>query len=752
MFLRRNAPEVIGFFTLVFFGILLLVSMRFKTPTWDEPMHYSYGARMLEKGRQTQVTLSSMAVNQLNVLPNFYLRGDRVHRPATVRALFASRVPTVLGAVLLGGVVFAFAKRLFGRWAGLGSLIVFCLCPTVLAHSRWVTNDVYCALFMISTIYAFWRYMETDRYSWLVICGLLFGAAQVSKFTSLLLIPILGFLWAVFRFRKTRILSADQPVPGNKAESEAEPDDDAHKKTLSEKLRGPMYRFAVFALCGWLVWNGAYYFQETFSTWRSRDFDSGFMKTAQKMLGPVPAGLPGPYLDALDVTFAINQAHTGRGLIYMLGETSREGFRSYFFVALLYKAPLGFWLIFLLSLFFAFYRKRSWGPPSARIADVVLLTPAVFLLIYFVFFCTAQIGVRYLMPLLVLMQVSTGRLWSPDAMGKTGAVSLMVSGAAVLWMGISSLSYTPHYLSYFNELAGGPTRSYRILADSNLDWNQNDLYVQRWLKRRNLTKDVLHPSRPATGTWVVSANRLVGIHRPAEYRWLRELEPSEHIAYSHFVFNVDEKDLRRALLVDQGKLFPARFTESDNTARGIWRFGYDRTSVSGRFCSQKPVSFLNIRRICGRTEHYAARFVGFLKIPKTGEYTLSLGSDDGSRLFLNGKRIIDLWSDHALMYDHAVLNLEQGFHSIEIHYYERTGAAALHFRLSEFPEGKILPLTTLFYRTRTPPQIPRFMFFGLPVPPALYDAPPRRHSMQHLFPRRRRTRRTDFLHDNATQS
>ena len=31
----------------------------------------------------------------------------------------------------------------------------------------------------------------------------------------------------------------------------------------------------------------------------------------------------------------------------------------------------------------------------------------------------------------------------------------------------------PHYLAYFNELAGGSTRGYRYLADSNLDWGQD---------------------------------------------------------------------------------------------------------------------------------------------------------------------------------------------------------------------------------------------------------------------------------------
>ena len=34
----------------------------------------------------------------------------------------------------------------------------------------------------------------------------------------------------------------------------------------------------------------------------------------------------------------------------------------------------------------------------------------------------------------------------------------------------SSLAIYPHSLSYFNELAGGPTKGHYHLIDSNIDW------------------------------------------------------------------------------------------------------------------------------------------------------------------------------------------------------------------------------------------------------------------------------------------
>ena len=604
LFFRRAAPEILGAVVLVAFGIVLLVSMRFKSLTWDEPTHYSFGARMLENGRQTQVTLSSMAISQLNVLPNFYLRGDRVHRPRSIEAIFAARVPTVLAAVLLGGVLFAFSRRLFGSWAGFGSLVVFCLSPTLLAHSRWVTNDVYCSLFMLSTLYSFWRYLESQKISWLVLCGALFGAAQVAKFTSLLLFPVLGILLFVFWLAKRRKQKKHPPENG------------------SSRLRvwQSSLRLAVFVVTAWVVWNGAYYFQKSFVSWRSTRFQSGFMKTVQSVLGPLPTLLPSPYLGALDVTFHINDVHSGRGYIYLLGETSKKGFPHYFLIALLYKVPLAFWVIFLVALIYAFRGRPSrsptgrsasaTGPPPTTFKELVVVIPAVFLGFYFLFFCTAQIGVRYLMPLLVLFQILTGRLWVFEGgmREKRNVLRAVGLGGAVLWMAASSLSYYPHFLSYFNGLVGDKKNAYRVLADSNLDWKQNRRYLDRYLKSQGLSRANLNPTWPRAGTWIVSANRLVGVNHPSEYRWLRRFTPHGHVFFSHLRFRLQEKDLRKVLGFKGGKLLQASSVRRNDLVRGIWRVGYPGHSPKGEACGTKALRGLSVGRVCRRSDHFFARF------------------------------------------------------------------------------------------------------------------------------------------------
>jgi len=47
-------------------------------------------------------------------------------------------------------------------------------------------------------------------------------------------------------------------------------------------------------------------------------------------------------------------------------------------------------------------------------------------------------------------------------------------------------SYTHITYPYFNEFAGGPTKGYRYLADSNIDWGQDLISLKRYMEKNNL--------------------------------------------------------------------------------------------------------------------------------------------------------------------------------------------------------------------------------------------------------------------------
>ena len=65
------------------------------------------------------------------------------------------------------------------------------------------------------------------------------------------------------------------------------------------------------------------------------------------------------------------------------------------------------------------------------------------------------------------------------------------------WYGISSVKTYPDYLTYFNEIVGGPKKGIDYLDDSNIDWGQDLKRLKGFLDKRGINKIKLltgHPS------------------------------------------------------------------------------------------------------------------------------------------------------------------------------------------------------------------------------------------------------------------
>jgi uncharacterized protein (UPF0332 family) len=67
---------------------------------------------------------------------------------------------------------------------------------------------------------------------------------------------------------------------------------------------------------------------------------------------------------------------------------------------------------------------------------------------------------------------------------------------------------------------------------------------------------------------------------------------------------------------------------------------------------------------------FSITWEGRIKIDKSEDYTFYILSDEGARLFLDDKIIIDTWSDKKRMMEHSGnVKLEKGFHKIKLDYY-----------------------------------------------------------------------------------
>ena len=70
-------------------------------------------------------------------------------------------------------------------------------------------------------------------------------------------------------------------------------------------------------------------------------------------------------------------------------------------------------------------------------------------------------------------------------------------------------------------------------------------------------------------------------------------------------------------------------------------------------------------------------FRGNIEAPKSGDYIFTLSSDDGSRLLIDRKVVVDLDGIHGVTSKSGKVKLEKGSHHIEVQYFEASGGEEL---------------------------------------------------------------------------
>ena len=78
-----------------------------------------------------------------------------------------------------------------------------------------------------------------------------------------------------------------------------------------------------------------------------------------------------------------------------------------------------------------------------------------------------------------------------------------------------------------------------------------------------------------------------------------------------------------------------------------------------------------------RNDDFGFRFTTCLRVPESGEYTISTRSDDGSQLWLDGSLVVDNDGLHAAQTVTAQRTLAAGIHPMAVTFFERGGAEVL---------------------------------------------------------------------------
>lgn len=510
---------------------LLLGGLAGQDHTSDEPAHLRYGRNLLD-GETDRFDDSKMPVSALNALPARL--GEALPEGSAPRdwlqSLFAQRLPTIAGTLLLALLVHRWARELYGRAAGLLALALTALDPNLIAHGRLATTDLWATLAMAASLWLTWRALRRPSTGRRLLAAGAFGLAQLAKYSNLFLFGLLPAL-AVASLAPAAVR--------------------ALRERRWRDLAGGALRFlgwsGVFAAAALLAINAGFLFRRTLTPWNEYSFRSAAFARLQAAtpaaLAGLPVPVPYPWLEGVDWVVSRERRERGGegfGNVYLRGELRRDrGFRDYYLWAYLYKVPLPTQALFVAALVALVVRRKRFRPLRD---EIWLLLPAAFFFVYLNLFFRAQIGLRFLLVVVPLMHVFTGSLLAEPLRASRRAVAAL--GVALAWQAASVLSYFPHYIPYFNELILDRTRAYRVLADSNLDWGQNDNLLLRWHEEH--PDAILEPEGPVAGTVVVRANYLVGVFVPERYVWLREhMEPVDHIGHAFLIYEVTEEDLRR---------------------------------------------------------------------------------------------------------------------------------------------------------------------------------------------------------------
>ena len=101
-----------------------------------------------------------------------------------------------------------------------------------------------------------------------------------------------------------------------------------------------------------------------------------------------------------------------------------------------------------------------------------------------------------------------------------------------------------------------------------------------------------------------------------------------------------------------------------------------------------------------QNESYGIVFTGLIQVPADNVYTFYLESDDGSKLMIDGKELIDNDGLHAMVEKTGELALACGFHKIAVLFFQRGGGDGLNVSWNPMGKPKLKLAPELLYHDK----------------------------------------------------
>ena len=460
---------------------------------------------------------------------SFYTLGNNASK-----ILFLGRLPFIFLTLVLGFVVYYWANKLYGKKVGIFAAFLILLMPNILAHGLLINTDLGLTLFIFISVYFWGEYLKKPSWRGLILAGIFCGLAFASKYTSVLIVPILLILGVIKIFI------------------------DKNSKYWIKYLLG---FFGIGIITFIIVWF-SYGFSiatppqpigtlsENIKMWANWDiptlFDGVFAKVR-------PVLFPADYYKGL---ILVVRHGLGGHSSFLLGETSNTGWWYYFPVAIFVKTPIPFFIFLALAI-------GIFGKIKAKLLfDELLLIIAPIIFLVLSMYSKADLGVRHILPIFPFLAVYVSKSINLVKFSDIKILNynfkrlIAVLGflLLILWYLLSSISSYSNYLAYFNEAAGGSKGGYKILTDSNLDWGQDIVRIKAYIDKHNIqdpyvvypwdsedalryygiNSTLLRPEdQEIKGNVIISATYL----QSGAYDWLKKY-PAEQITPGVFIFDL----------------------------------------------------------------------------------------------------------------------------------------------------------------------------------------------------------------------
>jgi hypothetical protein len=505
---------------------------------------------------------------------------------------------------LLGGWTCGrWATRLYGLPSGILAMTLWFFSPLIIGHESLITPDAPSAALAVCAMYCIWNWLKRPRWENAFWAGLILGLAQLTKFTLLILYPVILSLWAIYRLQ-----DRGQQKPNQ-----------SHSFDVTS---GFLQLIALFLL-SILVINLGYGFESSFKALDQYRFQSRLFtglaesqevssfagrksRCADTILGSLRIPLPANYVQGIDT----QQIDFERGVpSYLRGQWADHGWWYYYLYALAIKEPLGTWCLVALAIVASFWG----GGYSCWRDEMFLLMPSLVILVFVSGHTGFSVHCRYVISALPFVFVWTSKVARVFGTCPRPKRSLALAVAAIIsltWSVGSSLAIYPHNLSYFNELSAllptpgdqyrpstivkshenrstlskikdalsaGPRNGPRHLLNSNIDWGQDLFYLEDWceshpearpmrvaywgsypLDQSKIESVGYPPSGLAVeqngqcidktargllpGWYAVSVNEIYESYR---YRYFLNFQPVAMAGYSIYIYHITIEDANR---------------------------------------------------------------------------------------------------------------------------------------------------------------------------------------------------------------